>query len=165
MGEAKSREVNDREQIPRLAPTRTSQTQRRRFTEPAPVTGKLKAHAVQTVIRLLPLQWSFTPPTSCYNAFMKPSEALAAHRAELRELVSRHGLMRPRVFGSVLSGADTGESDLDLLVDATETTTLFKLASLEHAAQELLGVPVSVLAPGFLPTNFRSRVLELAEPL
>ncbi|HMK90565.1 MAG TPA: nucleotidyltransferase family protein [Methylocystis sp.] len=96
---------------------------------------------------------------------MKPSEALEAHRAELRQLVSRHGLARPRVFGSVLSGADTDESDLDLLVDATETTTLFTLARLEHAAQELLGVRVSVLTPGFLSAKFRDRVLEQAEPL
>ncbi len=96
---------------------------------------------------------------------MKPSEALAAHRAELRQLVSRHGLSRPRVFGSVLSGTDTDESDLDLLVDATVTTTLFTLARLEYASQELLGVPVSVLTPGSLPPKFRDRVLERAEPL
>ena len=96
---------------------------------------------------------------------MKPSEALAAHRVELRELVLRHGLERPRVYGSVLSGADTDESDLDLLVDATERTSLFRLVRLEHAAQELLGVPVSILTPGFLPEKFRDRVLERAEPL
>jgi uncharacterized protein len=96
---------------------------------------------------------------------MKPSKALAEHRAELRQLVRRHGLTRPRVFGSVLSGTDTDESDLDLLVDATATTTLFTLARLEHAAQELLGVRVSVLTPGFLPVKFRERVLQQAEPL
>jgi uncharacterized protein len=96
---------------------------------------------------------------------MKPSEALAAHRDELRELVSRHGLTRPRVYGSVLSRTDTDESDLDLLVDATEKTTLFTLVRLERAAQELLGVRVSVLTPGFLPEKFRHRVLEQAEPL
>lgn len=96
---------------------------------------------------------------------MRPSEALAAHRAELRELVGRHGLTRARVYGSVLTGTDTDESDLDLLVDSTETTTLFTLAGLEHAAQELLGVRVSVLTPGFLPAKFRNRVLEQAEPL
>ncbi|HZZ62155.1 MAG TPA: nucleotidyltransferase domain-containing protein [Roseiarcus sp.] len=96
---------------------------------------------------------------------MRPSEALAAHRVELRKLVLRHGLERPRVYGSVLSGADTDESDLDLIADATETTTLFTLARLEHAAQELLGVPVSILTPGFLPQKFRDRVLERAEPL
>lgn len=96
---------------------------------------------------------------------MKPSEALTTHRAELRQLVSRHGLARPRVYGSVLTGTDTDESDLDLLVDATETTTLFTLARLEHSAQELLGVRVSVLTPGFLSAKFRDRVLERAEPL
>ena len=47
---------------------------------------------------------------------MKPSEALTAHRNELLQLVSHYGLSRPRVFGSALSGADTEDSDLDLLV-------------------------------------------------
>jgi predicted nucleotidyltransferase len=96
---------------------------------------------------------------------MKPSEALVAHRVELRELVSSHGLKRPRVYGSVLTGTDTDDSDLDLLVDGTETTTLFTLARLEHAAQELLGARVSVLTPGFLPPKFRDRVAERAESL
>ena len=82
---------------------------------------------------------------------MKPSEALAAHRQALRQLVSRYNVARPRVYGSVLTGADTEESDLDLLVDATESTTLFTLAGLEHEAQKLLGVPVSVPTPKFLP--------------
>jgi uncharacterized protein len=112
-----------------------------------------------------PPKHNSAPFILCYNAYMRPSEALAAHRAELRQLVSRYGLSRPRVFGSVLSGTDTDESDLDLLVEATETTTLFKLAGLEHAARELLGVPVSILTPGFLPPRFRDRVLEQAEPL
>ena len=96
---------------------------------------------------------------------MKPSDALAAHRTELRELVTRHGLARARVFGSVLTGTDDEESDLDLLVDPTETTTLFTLARLQRAAQELIGVPVSVLTPGDLPAKFRDRVLKQAEPL
>jgi hypothetical protein len=37
---------------------------------------------------------------------MKPSEALAAHRAELRRLASHYGLSHPRIFGSVLTGTD-----------------------------------------------------------
>jgi predicted nucleotidyltransferase len=55
--------------------------------------------------------------------------------------------VRPRVYGSVFTGTDTDDSQLDLLVDATETTNLFTLARLERAAQELLGVRVSVLTP------------------
>ena len=96
---------------------------------------------------------------------MKPSEALTNHRGELRRLVSRYGLSRPRVFGSVLTGADTEESDLDLLVDPTDSTTLFTLVGLEHEAEQLLGVSVSVLTPKFLSLKFRDEVLRQAEPL
>jgi predicted nucleotidyltransferase len=63
---------------------------------------------------------------------MKPSEALANHRAELRWLVRSHDLTHPRVFGSVLAGTDTDGSDLDLLVDPSASTTLFTLARLER---------------------------------
>ena len=96
---------------------------------------------------------------------MKPSEALDAYRAELRRLVSSHDLNHPRVFGSVLIGTDTEESDLDLLVDPSASTTLFTLARLEYQAEALLKVRVSVLTPGFLSIKFRDRVLEQAQPL
>ena len=96
---------------------------------------------------------------------MKPSEALAAHRGALRDLASRHGLERPRVFGSVLTGTDDEESDLDLLVDPTETTSLFTLAGFKAEAEDLLGVRVSVLTPEALPPKFRSEVLQNAQPL
>jgi hypothetical protein len=35
----------------------------------------------------------------------------------VRQFVDRHNLIHSRVFGSVLTGTDTDESDLDLLVD------------------------------------------------
>jgi predicted nucleotidyltransferase len=97
--------------------------------------------------------------------YMKPSEALTTHRSALRQLVSRYGLSRPRVFGSVLTGTDTEESDLDLLVDPDESTTLFTIAGLQIDAEKLLGVTVSVLTPNGLPPKFRDRVLQQAEPL
>lgn len=96
---------------------------------------------------------------------MRPSEALAAHRDELRQLVSGYNVTHPRVFGSVLTGEDDEESDLDLLVDTREGTSLFTLAGLQGAAEDLLGVPVSVLTPGSLPAKFRDKVLRMAQPL
>jgi hypothetical protein len=96
---------------------------------------------------------------------MKPSEALTVHRDELRQLVSRYSVVYPRVYGSALTGKDDEESGLDLLVDPTERTTLFTLAGLEHEAQHLLGVQVSVLTPKDLPIKFRDQVLQQARPL
>jgi uncharacterized protein len=94
-----------------------------------------------------------------------PSTALMAHRDELRQLVSRYGLSRPHVFGSVLSGADTEESDLDLLVDPGRSTSLLTIAGLKIDAEKLLGVRVSILTPNGLPPKFRNEVLQQAQPL
>ena len=96
---------------------------------------------------------------------MKPSEALTAHRDELRRLVSRYGLSRPRVFGSVANGSDADDSDLDLLVDPEQSTSLFTIAGLKIDAEKLLGVPVSVITPNGLPPKFRNQVLQQAQPL
>jgi uncharacterized protein len=102
---------------------------------------------------------------SRHNAPINPSQALAAHRAELQRLSSRHGLSRPRLFGSVLTGTDTEQSDLDLLVDPAESTSLLTLAAFKIDAEKLLGVPASVLTPNALPPKFRSTVLQRARPL
>ena len=96
---------------------------------------------------------------------MRPSIALDAHRAELRNLANRHGLSHPRIFGSVLTQTDTDESDLDLLVEPSESTTLLTLAGLQIDAENLLGVSVSILTPNGLPPKFRDRVLQEAQPV
>jgi uncharacterized protein len=96
---------------------------------------------------------------------MRPSEALDAHREALRELVSRHGLSSARIFGSVLSGQDTNQSDLDLLVEPAEKTGLMTLAAFKIEAEKLLGVDVSVVTPDALPPKFRGDVLKRAKAL
>ncbi len=90
---------------------------------------------------------------------MKPSDALQTKRAQLRELVVRHGVAKPRVFGPVANGTDQEGSDLDLLVDPTDSTTLLRLSVLQLEAERLLGVHVDVLTPKSLPASFRDRVL------
>ena len=97
---------------------------------------------------------------------MKPSDALVIHRAALRQLVARYGLLNPRVFGSTLTKTDTEDSDLDLLVDSVPgVTTLFTLGGLQAEATELLGVKVEVLTPGFLSPKILDKVLREAESL
>ena len=61
---------------------------------------------------------------------MKPSEALRHHRAAIRRVIESHRTRNARVFGSVLRGEDTEQSDLDLLVDPTPEMTLFDLGAI-----------------------------------
>lgn len=96
---------------------------------------------------------------------MKPSEALALHRAAIRRVVEFHRARNARVFGSVVRGQDADGSDLDLLIDPTPDTTLMDVAAIQVELQGLLGVSVDVLTPRALPDAFRSRVLSEAVPV
>ncbi len=96
---------------------------------------------------------------------MKPSQVLASHRQEIREIVLAHKAQNVRVFGSVVHGLDTEESDLDLLIDPTSDTTLFDLGAIRYKLRHLLGIPVDVLTPGALPDSFRQAVLSEARPV
>jgi len=90
---------------------------------------------------------------------MRPSVALDLNRQAVREAPRRYRAANPRVFGSVLHGADREGGDLDLLVDALPGATLFDLGGLRDELESLLGVSVDVLTPGDLPARFRARVL------
>lgn len=75
---------------------------------------------------------------------MKPSVALASHRETIRRVVASHR---------------TKDSDLDILIDPTQETTLFDIGAIRHELLQLLGVPVDVLTPKALPEKFRATVL------
>ncbi|OGA42683.1 MAG: nucleotidyltransferase [Betaproteobacteria bacterium RIFCSPLOWO2_12_FULL_62_13] len=94
---------------------------------------------------------------------MRPSQALAVHRAAIRDIAARHRVQNIRVFGSVLRGEDTDGSDLDLLVEPTEQTTLLDIGAIQFEVSKLLGVGVAVLTPGALPEKWRATVLSEAQ--
>lgn len=96
---------------------------------------------------------------------MKPSLALASHRESIRRVVEAHHACNARIFGSVVHGDDTEDSDLDLLIDPTPETTLFDIGAIRHELLQLLGVPVDVLTPKALPEKFRATVLAEAVPV
>lgn len=96
---------------------------------------------------------------------MKPSLELKHHREAIRDLVKKYGLHNPRIFGSVAKGIDTEASDLDLLVDKGEKTSLFDMGGLYEELNVLLACPVHVLTPGEIRADIRAQVLIYAVPL
>ena len=90
---------------------------------------------------------------------MRPSLALQTHRIAIREIALRHRVRNVRVFGSVLHGDDTEESDLDILVDPTSDTTLMDIAKIQVEIAQLLKINVDVLTPNALPDKFREQVV------
>ena len=96
---------------------------------------------------------------------MRPSEALQIHREAIRRIALRHRVTNVRVFGSVVHGADTDESDLDLLVEPTSETTMMDIAKIQLELALLLKVAVDVLTPRALPIKFRDQVIAEAQVL
>jgi|SRR5665213_599709 len=89
---------------------------------------------------------------------MRPSVSIAAHRDRVREILERHRMANPRIFGSAARGNDTDGSDLDILIEAPPGTTLYDLARVELELEALLGCNVEVLTKGFLAPDVAESV-------
>lgn len=83
---------------------------------------------------------------------------VASKRAELLDLLHRHGITNVRVFGSVARGDDHPGSDIDLLVDFPPRTSLFTILRLQDELEDLLGAEVDLVADTGLVARIRERV-------
>ena len=96
---------------------------------------------------------------------MRPSVALNLHRDRIREIALSHRVTNPRVFGSVLRGDDTDDSDLEILVEPTAETTLMDIGAIQFELAELLQISIDVLTPRALPEKFRQQVVDEAKSI
>ncbi len=95
-----------------------------------------------------------------------PLDPLLQHRrVEILRLAEKHGAHNVRVFGSMIRGEATPESDVDLLVDLESNRSLFDLGGLLMDLQDLLGRDVEVVTEKGLHWYIRDRVMEEAIPL
>ncbi|NCO34602.1 MAG: nucleotidyltransferase [Armatimonadetes bacterium CG2_30_59_28] len=96
---------------------------------------------------------------------MKAKEKLQNHREEILRLAAKHGAYNVRVFGSLATGREGPDSDVDLLVDLEPERSLFDLGGLLMDLQNLLGRKVDVLTEKGLHWYIRDRVLAEAQSL
>jgi predicted nucleotidyltransferase len=96
---------------------------------------------------------------------MKPSLAFEPHRQEIRRIVETNGGLNPRVFGSVLHGEDTEDSDLDILIDAAPRFTLFDMARMALEIERLINKKVDVRTPDDIHPKFRPQIVAEAIPI
>jgi uncharacterized protein len=97
---------------------------------------------------------------------MKPSEALRLHRSKILQIAENARVGNVRVFGSTARGEDREDSDLDLLVDATEHTSLFDLGAMAIDLEALLSVHVDIVTSGALsalPPHRRAMAAEIMD--
>lgn len=78
---------------------------------------------------------------------------LDERRQEILDVVRLHRGRSASVFGSVARGDETEGSDVDLLVDFEDDSSLFDLLHLQDSLSALLGCPVDVVSTGALTTR------------
>jgi len=87
------------------------------------------------------------------------------HRRDVQAVLARHGLSNARVFGSVVRGEDTDDSDLDILIDVAPGVGLLGLARCERDLEALLGVRVDLVPADALKSEVASAALAEARRL
>lgn len=92
------------------------------------------------------------------------ARVLRQYRSAILTIAREHHASNVRVFGSVARGQESSASDIDLLVDMHQESSLLDQVRLRRALIELLGVEVDVVSSsGLLPRD--SAVLDEAVPL
>ena len=76
-----------------------------------------------------------------------------SRRDQVMAIASRHHASRVRLFGSAARGEDSPDSDIDLLVDFDEDSSLFDMVRLSRELEALLGRPVDVVSAGGLKSR------------
>ncbi|NUM53185.1 MAG: nucleotidyltransferase family protein [Candidatus Hydrogenedentes bacterium] len=85
-----------------------------------------------------------------------------AQRDTILRVTARYGARNVRVFGSVVSGKATPESDIDILVDMEPGRSLVDLIAIEQDLEDELRVHVDVLTAAGLSPYMRGQVLREA---
>lgn len=87
------------------------------------------------------------------------------HAREIRDAVAEAGGSDVRVFGSLATGRENSNSDVDLLFTMGPTLSLMQLSVLENRVAEILGSEVDLVPDSALRPDLRERILSEAQPL
>lgn len=84
----------------------------------------------------------------------------------LADYCRAHRIQRLAIFGSVLTGNATPDSDLDLLVEFLPNTRVgLNFITIQDELSDLFGRPVDLNTPNFLSKYFRDEILATAVDL
>jgi uncharacterized protein len=95
----------------------------------------------------------------------RPSALVAAHKDNLLALAERYRVRSIQVFGSVATGRDRPDSDLDLLVEFDPSVSGLDRIDFAEEVEKLLGVRVDMVNPASASQRFLRSIREQLRPL
>jgi predicted nucleotidyltransferase len=101
----------------------------------------------------------------CLSQVIDVAKDVREKRDDILRIAMGHGATRVRIFGSVLHGTATADSDLDLLIDLEPGCSLLDLVAIKQDLEDLLGREVHVVTEDAISPYVRDRILHDAKPL
>ena len=97
---------------------------------------------------------------------MQPVEALKKKLELVKPmLVEKYSVREIGIFGSYVRNAQTKKSDVDVLVDFSESISLLNFIHLENELSDLLGVKVDLVMKTALKPRIGTHILEEVIPV
>lgn len=78
-------------------------------------------------------------------------------------VLKKYGVIKASLFGSIVKGESTEDSDIDILVEMPKTATLLELAALKIELEEILKKQVDVLTYDSLHHLLKDNILHEQE--
>lgn len=85
--------------------------------------------------------------------------------SRIEPILKRHGVKRAALFGSFARGEERSDSDVDILVELREGSTLLDLAGLQLELRETLGRNVDVVSYNAISPYRREYILNHQTPI
>ena len=86
-------------------------------------------------------------------------------RDQIINIASNHKIKKIKVFGSVVRGDETSDSDIDFLVDCKDGCSLFDLIALKEELENLLGRKVDVVSEKSIHWTLKDKILNEAKEI
>ncbi|WP_206811311.1 nucleotidyltransferase family protein [Paradesulfitobacterium ferrireducens] len=86
-------------------------------------------------------------------------------RSEILELASRHRVKNVKIFGSVVRGEESPNSDIDFLVECDKECSLFDLIALKQSLEGVLGRNVDIVTPTSVHWTLEKSIIGEAQEL
>lgn len=89
----------------------------------------------------------------------KVTEIIAKLREHMPLLAEKYHVRRLEIFGSYVRGRQKKKSDVDILVEFSETVDLFTFVELQDRLSQILGLRVDLVMKEALKPRIREKIL------
>ena len=84
--------------------------------------------------------------------------------ATAKPILKKHGIKRAALFGSIVRGRASAKSDIDMLIEAPPSMSLFDMAGLSVDLEEALRHPVDLVEYDALRPMIKGAILKHEYP-